>query len=117
MSSGAARQSLRATLGALEERGELRRVGAPVDPRFEISACLEADPSGPSLLFESVVGGALPVVGNVLNSRRRMADALGVGLDDLQERIVDAISRPVAPREVADGPCQEVVVDAPDLLS
>jgi 4-hydroxy-3-polyprenylbenzoate decarboxylase len=115
MGSEVSRQSLRATLGALEERGELRRVGAPVDPRFEISACLEVDPGGPALWFESVVGGALPVVGNVLNSRRRMADALGVGLCELQERIIDAISRPVAPREVADGPCQEVVVDAPDL--
>ena len=107
---------MRATLGALEERGELRRVGTPVDPRFEISACLEVDPAGPALLFESVVGGALPVVGNVLNSRRRMADALGARLGELQERIVDAISRPVAPCEVAEGPCQEVVVDAPDLL-
>jgi len=116
MSSEVSPQSLRATLGALEQRGELRRLTAPVDPRFEISACLEVDPGGPALLFESVVGGALPVVGNVLNSRRRMADALGVGVDELQERIVDAISRPVAPRVVADGPCQEVVVDAPDLL-
>jgi 4-hydroxy-3-polyprenylbenzoate decarboxylase len=116
MSSEVSRQSLRATLSALEERGELRRLGAPVDPRFEISASLEVDPGGPALLFESVVGGALPVVGNVLNSRRRMADALGVGLGELQERIVDAISRPVAPREVADGPCHEVVVDTPDLL-
>jgi 4-hydroxy-3-polyprenylbenzoate decarboxylase len=116
MSSEVSRQSIRATLGALEERGELRRLAAPVDPRFEISACLEVDPGGPALLFESVVGGALPVVGNVLNSRRRIADALDVGLGDLQKRIVDAISRPVAPREVADGPCQEVVVDAPDLL-
>lgn len=115
MSSEISRQSLRATLGALEERGELRRIGAPVAPRFEISACLEVDPSGPALLFESVRGGALPVVGNVLNSRRRMADALGVGLGELQERIADSISRPVAPREVAGGPCQEVVVDAPDL--
>jgi 4-hydroxy-3-polyprenylbenzoate decarboxylase len=116
MSSEVSRQSLRATLGALEERGELRRLRGPVDPRFEISACLEVDPGGPALLFESVVGAALPVVGNVLNSRRRMADALGVGLGELQERIVDAISRPVPPREVADGPCQEVVVDEPDLL-
>jgi 4-hydroxy-3-polyprenylbenzoate decarboxylase len=103
-------------LAALEERGELRRLEAPVNPRFEISACLEVDPGGPALLFESVVGGALPVVGNVLNSRRRMAEALGVRLDQLQERIIDAISRPLAPREVADGPCQEIVVDAPDLL-
>jgi 4-hydroxy-3-polyprenylbenzoate decarboxylase len=116
MGSEVSRQSLRATLGALEERGELRRLGTPVDPRFEISACLEVDPGGPALLFESVVGGALPVVGNVLNSRRRMADALGVGVGELQERIVDAISQPMAPREVADGPCQEVVVDTPDLL-
>src|SRR6516165_10914606 len=99
MSSEVSRQSIRATLGALEERGELRRVAAPVDPRFEISACLEVDPRGPALLFESVVGGALPVVGNVLNSRRRMADALGVDLGELQERILDSISRPVAPRE------------------
>jgi 4-hydroxy-3-polyprenylbenzoate decarboxylase len=117
MSSEVSRQSLRSTLGALEERGDLIRLATPVDPRFEISACLETDPEGPALLFESVVGGALPVVGNVLNSRRRIADALDVGPGELQERLVEAISRPVPPREVADAPCQEVVVDAPDLLA
>jgi 4-hydroxy-3-polyprenylbenzoate decarboxylase len=116
MGGDVSRQSLRATLASLEAGGELRRLGTAVDPRFEISACLEVDPGGPALLFESVVGSALPVVGNVLSSRRRMADALGVGLGELQERIVDAISQPVAPREVPDAPCQEVVVDAPDLL-
>ena len=62
-------QSLRGFLEALERDGELRRVAGPVSARFELSALLACEDGGPALLFESVEGSSIPVVGGVLGSR------------------------------------------------
>lgn len=110
-------QSLRVVLAALERDGELRRVAEPVSPRFELSAMLSAGDGGPALLFESVHGSPTPIVGNVLGSRARIAESLGVAVDELGERIVAALASPIEPAPAGDAPCQEVVVDDPDLAS
>ncbi len=109
-------QSLRAALALIDAAGELTRIAAPVDPRFELSACLAAAPAGQALLFERVGSSPLPVVGNVLTGRARMALALGITVGELQPRIVTAIARPLPARPVADGAGQEVAVEEPDLM-
>jgi UbiD family decarboxylase len=110
-------QSLRTVLADLERAGELRRIAEPVSPRFELSAMLVAGDPGPALLFESVQGSQIPVVGNVLGSRERIAASLGVAAEGLGERIVTALGAPIEPAVVAVAPCQEVVVGDPDLAS
>src|SRR6201986_3256416 len=110
-------QSLRTVLADLERAGELRRIAEPVSPRFELSAMLVAGDLGPALLFESVQGSQIPVVGNVLGSRERIAASLGVAAEGLGERIVTALEAPIEPAVVAVAPCQEVVVGDPDLAS
>jgi 2,5-furandicarboxylate decarboxylase 1 len=108
-------QSLRSVLAAFEDAGELQRISEPVSLRYELSAMLAASDGGPALLFESVDGGRMPVVGNLLASRERIAAALGTTVAGIQGRMLDALAAPVAPVEVAAAPCQEVVVDDPDL--
>ena len=108
-------QSLRSVLAAFEDAGELRRISEPVSSRYELSAMLAASDGGPALLFESVDGLGMPVVGNLLVSRRRIAAALRTSVAGIQERMLQALAAPIAPVEVADAPCQEVVVDDPDL--
>jgi 4-hydroxy-3-polyprenylbenzoate decarboxylase len=110
-------QSIRGFLDRLEERGELLRVEREVDPVFEISAYLTELRRGPAALFERVRGHELPVVGNVLGSRERIASALGTEVGALDALLVDALARPVEPRLVDSGACQEVVVEDPDLAS
>jgi 2,5-furandicarboxylate decarboxylase 1 len=111
-------QSLRAALAALEAAGEVRRITGPVSPRFELSALLAANDPGPALWFESVEGASLPVVGNVLGSRGRIASTLGVAEAELTDRVIAALAAPVAPVVVSsDAPCQQVVMDDPDLAS
>ena len=105
------RQSLRAFLDRLEAAGQLLRIGEPVDRRFEISAMLNELWDGPAVLFEKVTGSALPVAGNILSSIARFADGLGTTPAELQARIIAAIGRPLPSREVARGPCQEIVVE------
>jgi 2,5-furandicarboxylate decarboxylase 1 len=108
-------QSLRSVLAALEDAGQLQRISDPVSLRYELSAMLAASDGGPALLFESVDGLPMPVVGNLFVSRERIAAALGTTVARIQERMLAALAMPVAPVEVAGAPCQEITVDDPDL--
>jgi 2,5-furandicarboxylate decarboxylase 1 len=109
------RQSIRPFLARLEGEGLLRRIPTAVDPVYEISAYLSELRRGPAVVFEKVMGSELPVVGNVLNSTERIAAGLGVAPRDLQRTVRTALERPLAPQRVETGPCQEIVIEAPDL--
>lgn len=135
-------RSLGEFLDALEGRGDLVRIRAPVSRDLEITEVtqrvLRAD--GPALLFENVPGATMPVATNVLGSPRRIALALGA--DDVDavagriERLVrlrppagivgavrdlsgtiETLStlRSLAPKRVRSGPCQEVEAPTVDL--
>lgn len=109
-------QSWRGFLSQLEGARQLLHVSDEVDPRFEISAWLDQLATGPALQFDSVKGSHLRIVGNLLNSRERIAAGVGLSTGKLQQRIIDSIANGLQPRRVADGPCQEVSVDMPDLV-
>ena len=107
-------QSIRPFLASLEQQGSLLRIPRPVAREFELSAFLSAADAGPALIFESVVGSPLRVAGNLLNSRARIAAALGIAPADIVPRIHEAIRAPVKPVQVAAGAVQEIVeTDAP----
>jgi 4-hydroxy-3-polyprenylbenzoate decarboxylase len=109
------RQSMRAFAAALERTGELVSLTEPVSLDYELAACLSEADSGPALRFDAVRGHAMPVVGNLLNSRARIAAGLGTQPGGLAAAIVAAIERPVAHRVVSMAPCQQAVVAAPVL--
>lgn len=104
-------QSMRGLIAALDAAGELYRVTRPVDPRFELGAVLSLRDRGPAMLFERPADSAIPVIGNLLTSRSRFAQALGVATDELDARCLRALTHPVAPVLVAHAPAQEVVHD------
>lgn len=108
-------QSVRSLLSRLDAGGQLFTVEAPVDPVHELAAYLWETASGPAVLFEQVQGRRLAVFGNLLNSRSRIAQSLGVELDEMHTLLGQAPDRGLAPVVVSDGPCREVVVDNPDL--
>jgi 4-hydroxy-3-polyprenylbenzoate decarboxylase len=108
-------QSLRGFLDLLEADGQLLRVSRRVDARHELAAWLGIDDDGPALLFEDVSGSDTPVVGNVVNSRERLAVALGVPVAALTATIAHAVSRSGTSRLLTDPPCQEVVHRSVDL--
>jgi 4-hydroxy-3-polyprenylbenzoate decarboxylase len=111
----ASRQSMRAFVGGLEQAGQLVSLTEPLGLDYELAACLSEADEGPALRFEAVRGHAMPVVGNLLNSRERIATGLGVRTDELQAVIIAAIERPAALRVVPDAPCQGEIIAAPDL--
>jgi UbiD family decarboxylase len=111
-------QSFAGTLRRLEAAGELHRVARAVDPRFEIAAVLSLRQRGPAQLFEDVTGYDMPVVGNVMNARGRIAMLLGTDRP-LHEFVLAALAAPIPPVIVDDPSVREVVhreVDLPRLL-
>ncbi|MEM0128933.1 MAG: UbiD family decarboxylase, partial [Thermoplasmata archaeon] len=72
-------RSLGDFLAALESRGDLLRVRAPVGRDLEIAELTQrvVRRDGPALLFENVPGATMPVVTNLLGAPRRIALAFG----------------------------------------
>ncbi|MFE5097536.1 UbiD family decarboxylase domain-containing protein [Streptomyces sp. NPDC056638] len=108
-------QSMRGLIEALACRGELVDIDRPVDPRFELGGVLALLDRGPAVRFTNITGSALPVVGNVLTDRERIAAALRVP----KSGILDALSTAIASRQptekVTVAPCQELRFPAADV--
>jgi 4-hydroxy-3-polyprenylbenzoate decarboxylase len=103
-------QSIRPFLEDLERGGALLRVDKPVNREFELSAFLSAADAGPALLFEQVSGSAFRVAGNLLNSRARIAQALGIDTADIVPRIHESIRAPVKLNALSNGRVHDVIM-------
>ena len=134
-------RDLRDFLAQLESRGLLRRIGVEVSPRLEMTEICDRTlrAGGPALLFERPTGHDIPVLGNLFGTPERVALALGQDtVADLREvgRLLAALKEPdpprglreaweklplfrkvldMAPREVRRAPCQDVVLEGPDV--
>jgi 4-hydroxy-3-polyprenylbenzoate decarboxylase len=128
--------SLREYLIALERRGELLRVPT-LDPRLEITEVADrlVKCGGPALLVEHPTGAAFPLAIGLFGTLARTEFALGASLTELTSRIRDWVRMDapttiadklrqlprlaglagVLPKTVKQAPCQEVVMDPPDL--
>jgi len=133
-------RDLRDFLSQLESSGELKRVRAEVDPKLEMTEVCDRvlKAGGPALLFEKPKGHAIPVLGNLFGTARRVALAMGaeVGADprealrdigkllaflkepeppkgfrDVVERWAPIIKQVMhmAPKEISGAPCQQTV--------
>jgi len=99
---------MRAFVDLLEKNGEVLKISKAVDPKFEISAFLSLADAGPALLFERIQGSSMRVMGNILNSRARVAAALGVTPAEISTSLQDSIRNPIKPVVAPPGPAQTV---------
>ena len=134
-------RDLRDFLAVLEERGDLKRIAAPVSAKLElteISRRVLAN-AGPALLFDNVDGHSQPVLTNLFGTRERIALALGTEDTDVLQRLGQLLAmlrQPEPPRGIADAwsklpllkevlkmapkhekraACQQVVVEGDDV--
>jgi 2,5-furandicarboxylate decarboxylase 1 len=113
---------LREFLEVLEREGELAHVQVPVALDQELGAvCVKSLRSaGPALLFERPGGATMPILTNLLATRRRYGLALECGPTETQHEWNRRVQRPLPPVLVdRDAPCQEVVLigDAADVTA
>lgn len=115
-------KDIRTFIGELETRGDLLQIKEEIDPKYEISGVLKAldEKKGPAVLFRKPKGYTIPVVGNIMGSRARLAMALGIDEKDLIEEYLRRKNSPIPPKEVSEGPVKEVIlkedIDIPGML-
>ena len=111
-------QDLRSVMAIFEASGDLVHVSEALDPADEIAAALTLNHRGPALRFDNVKGHHMPVIGNVLNTRRKYALSLGIHEKETFLRTVHGLTHPLKPVIEAEGPCQEkVFIGEIDLLA
>ncbi len=134
-------KNLRDFIQQLEAAGELKRIQAEVNPELEITEICDRvlQREGPALLFENVKGFSTPVLGNLFGTTRRVAMAMGTADVASLRQIGETLawlrqpdppkgmreawqSLPIykkvldmAPKTVAKGACQQIVIEADDV--
>ncbi len=108
---------LREFIELLEAEGELARVRVPVSLEQELGAvCVKSLRSyGPALLFEHPGENDIPIITNLLATRRRYALAMGVAPNECQANWNTCAANPIPPVQVDKGPCQENVLIGDDV--
>jgi 4-hydroxy-3-polyprenylbenzoate decarboxylase len=134
-------QDLRDFIGQLEQRGELKRVRAEVDPYLEITEICDRTlrAGGPALLFEHPKGSNIPLLGNLFGTPKRVA--LGMGEESVEAlrevgKLLAFLKEPdpprgmkdawqklpifkkvldMAPKEVRGAPCQALVLSGDEV--
>ena len=104
--------SFREYLQVLRENDELLEISQPIDLRNIAALVPQSDKA---LIFTNPVGYSLPVVSGLLQSRNRLALAMGVPYEKIQEKLQRAMERPIEPNLIQDGPVKEVVLQKGDV--
>ncbi|WP_423192302.1 4-hydroxy-3-polyprenylbenzoate decarboxylase [Cupriavidus sp. H18C2] len=101
-------KDLRDFIGQLEQRGDLRRVTAPVSPNLEMTEICDRllRANGPAVLFEAPRRDdgdiyKVPVLANLFGTTQRVALGMGAStLEDLRDigRVLSALKEPEPPR-------------------
>ncbi|NEQ33458.1 MAG: UbiD family decarboxylase [Leptolyngbya sp. SIO4C5] len=99
-------RDLRGFLKILEQRGQLRRIGALVDPDLEIAEISNRmlQCGGPALLFENVKGSPYPVLVNSLGTVERVCWAMNMEKPEELEalgRKLGMLQQPKPPKKVS----------------
>ncbi|MBI3090648.1 MAG: UbiD family decarboxylase [Candidatus Tectomicrobia bacterium] len=121
---------MRAFLEALEAEGELVRISKPVSDGDEIGAFIwemyeRHGWTAPAVLFENVVGRAMPLVINVFGSIRRWGLMCGLPnwrrmttIKEIRAHFLENIRQRASwpkPVIVAEAPCKEVILKGDDV--
>lgn len=109
-------QSLRGAIGRYSTKGDVLHISREVDWKFEAAAYLWKYKHGPTVIFDNVKDYKIPILGNLLNARKKFGHAFDLNETDVQPFLVEAIENPISPELVTDGPCQEVCTFDVDLL-
>jgi 4-hydroxy-3-polyprenylbenzoate decarboxylase len=76
-------KDLRDFIHQLEQRGDLKRIAQPIDPKLEMTEICDRTlrAQGPALLFENPINAGMPLLGNLFGTPERVA--LGMGQDSV----------------------------------
>lgn len=99
-------RDLRGFINLVEQRGQLRRISAKVDPDLEIAEIANRmlAAGGPALLFENVKGSDMPVAVNLLGTVERVCWAMNMERPEELEALGSKLSQlqqPKPPKKIS----------------
>ena len=100
----------RSALARLAQSDRILTYEKPADPHLEIAAILKKHDGRQALLFPSVKGADIPVIGNLLSSKENCEAAFGLDFQGIRGLVQRALGGPLPPQLVTDVPVQEVVL-------
>ena len=113
-------KDLREFIDHLEKSKELVRIDEEMSPEFEIPGVmkyLDKTLEKPAVFFKKVKGYDVPIVGNLLGSRKRLAMAMGTEEESISEEYRKMRGNPIKPKVLATGPIKDVVLkDGVDIM-
>src|SRR5918995_2368931 len=98
--------TFRSYLEALKNNHELLEITHSIDAR-EIAALVPQCEQ--AILFQNVRGYSMPVASGLLQSRNRLALAMGVPYEKIEAKLRAAMDHPIQPQRVERAPVKEVV--------
>jgi UbiD family decarboxylase len=106
--------TLRSYLQQLTSSGEMLAINAPVSKTYEMAGILKKIEPRP-VLFENVKECPFRVMGNLFSSKAAFANYFSLQVKDIIPTLMRAIERHTPCPVVTTAPCQEVVIEQPDL--
>ncbi len=105
---------LRPFLNELEKQKKLTRITKAVSHEFEAANIIYTLNEQPVIL-DNIKGFDYPVFAGITSDRDIIAQGLNTTKEELLLKLVDALRNPKNPEIIKNAPCQEVVIDKPDL--
>src|SRR5436309_13785757 len=106
-------ENFRQFLDRLRQSGELVDLHQPVDIRHIATL---VDQSETALYFHNVIGYDIPVVSGLIRTRERAIAALGCETyREIEDKLSQAIAKPIPPKYVKSSPTREVVLTGDDV--
>src|SRR5207237_10611524 len=101
-------ENFRQFLDRLRQTGELVDLNQPVDIRHIATL---VDQAKTALYFHNVIGYDIPVVSGIIRSRERAIAALGCETyREIEDKLTQAIAKPIPPKYLKTSPTREVVL-------
>ena len=106
---------LRDFLSKLDMLGMLAKIDRRVSTRFEIPALIKKLDPRP-VIFTNIDGHEeFRLAANMAADRGLVAKSLNIGEEELLDKLIHAIENPSKGEIVKDAPCQEIIIQDPDL--
>ncbi|HTT48216.1 MAG TPA: UbiD family decarboxylase [Pseudolabrys sp.] len=107
------KENFRQFLDRLRQAGELVDLHQAVDIRHIATL---VDQAKTALFFHKVIGYDLPVVSGIIRTKERATMALGCeNFGEIEEKLSNAIAKPIPPKHVKTSPTREVVLLGDDV--
>ncbi|MFW6121224.1 MAG: UbiD family decarboxylase [Petrotogales bacterium] len=106
--------NLREFLSLLEKEKKLLCIKKEVSTNYEIANIIYSLDEKP-VIFENVKGFDFQIFSGITSDRDIIAKGLGTTKDKLLFKLVEALRNPKEPEMIDNAPCQEIIIDDPNL--